>query len=521
MSASSLSLLLLLLLSSCLSLSTATSSPATVTFGRSRPAAAHNWQPLHRAPSSDTHSFVWLFPTRNSDWLQTEVAALSDPSSTRYLQHHSYEAIQAQIGPTTDDKERVKQWLTGGMDGAEVQLDDYGHAVHVTTTVAVAEQMFNTTLHHFVHQSSQRTATLAIDSVSVPVALVAHLDRLDGLYNFPMPVATKARTFHATAASTPPSTSHSPHSHSMHTMQTQETNVQCAANRGGLNVPTLSPASLAAAYNYTERNDTTIRVRTSSAVVGGFSVLSVNNQRYNEAFSPVDLQHFQTAAGFASPFTATTYNSNNAVNLANNIGILGYNATNEASLDIQALFQVNPTGTNGFYAVTGQSTSLLTSLLAIAALGSAVRPQVVSYSYSFGYTEWDYWQGDQGATETALQQLAALGVTVVISSGDDGAQGMYNRQCNTAATLHAVSPSGVEYAPLAFSSSPLLPTSANTHIHTAHMDCLPIAHGYHNSAIHPSIRTVTHLTLSALPSLLSPFLPHQLSGQQRVRVECW
>ena len=440
-------LLLLLLVSSCLSIATAVTS---VPFGRAHSAAIHSWQPQHRVPSTDPHSFVWLFPTRNSDWLQAEVAELSDPASARYLQHHSFEDVQARIGPAAEDKERVKQWLADGLVGAEVE--DYGHALQVTTTVDDAERLFNTTMHYFVHQPTQRTATLAIDAVSVPVELAPHLDRLDGLYNYPMPVATKTTTYHSVAPTAPHS------AHAMHTMQLQETDSQCAANHGGQYVTVMPPELLAVAYNYNDRSNTTTHQRTISAVVGGFSVYSVNNVKYNEAFSQADLTHFQAAIGYAEPFVASTFgSSNNAANELHNVAVLGYNATNEASLDIQALFQINPTGTNGFYAVTGTTTSLLASLTGIAALPLNQRPQVVSYSYSFGYSEWDYMTNDQGATEVALQQLAALGITVVVGAGDDGTAGMYNRQCATAATLDAISSLDTQYAPPAYLQSPMQP----------------------------------------------------------------
>ena len=106
----------------------------------------------------------------------------------------------------------------------------------------------------------------------------------------------------------------------------------------------------------------------------------------------------------------------------------------EANLDIQAIYQISPTSNNSFYSSSaGGTNSLLQTLTAIAALPVKQRPQVVSISYTFDASDYQYYEfsGDGPNTETKLQQLAALGVTVVASAGDDGTEGAYNRQCST------------------------------------------------------------------------------------------
>ena len=378
-----------------------------------------------RAAATDVHHFQWSFPPRNQQWLDTELEALSQPDSPRYGQWASFQALMERVGPTAEEKAAVVGWLVGGgVDGGFVE--DHGDVLSVTTTVGTVESLFDTTLHYHHNDKTGQTGTVSAGDVKVPASL--SVNQLHGVYNFPHPImhigthrsqggtgATPqpipAQQHDMQPLSTTTSTSR------FHTLQTEETNQHCTANVGYYAL--VSPQFLASAYNYPLRNTSTGASGTS-AIVTAFGT---------QAYSQADLAHQQGNIGFSQPFTPNVYNAaGNAAELSAN------GAGDEANLDIQVLYQISPTSNNSFYGTnTAGSQSLLQTLTAIAALPASYRPQVISISYSFGVSDYNYYHSSDGtATESKLQQLATLGVTVVVSAGDDGTSGSYNRQCSTA-----------------------------------------------------------------------------------------
>ena len=368
-----------------------------------------------RADSSESHEFQWSFPARNQQWLDDEVEAVSNPQSPRYGQHPSFETLMAQVGPTIDEKAAVVSWLqASGVSAAAIV--DHGDLLSVTSTVGQVESLFSTTLHYHENPITGQNGTVSAGDVQVPADL--SINQLHGVYNFPHPlmhIGTHRSSIEPRTTPNPAEHDMQSMSHSFHTMA--ETNRHCTGSFGYYALA--SPQLLATQYNYTLRNTSTAAVNTSATVTafGG------------QAFSQTDLTHQQTNIGFSQKFNPAVYNA--AGNTAN---ARNYGVGDEANLDIQALYQVSPTSNNSFFSSTaGTSGTLLQTLTAIAALPVKTRPQVVSISYGFGASDYNYYYSTDGSTtETKLQQLATLGVTVVASAGDDGANGGYNRACSTA-----------------------------------------------------------------------------------------
>ena len=451
---------LTVVLSLCLTLLPSSSSPlptppGTVTYTRSsivHPA----WAPitdspdLSRASPSDSHTFRWLFPHRNLSWLQAEFEAISDPTSARYQQYKERADILSHIGPTTEQREAVLLWLSA-QGVVEEEVADYGDALEVTVTVARVESMFNTSLHHFVNADTNQSATLSLDgAIHVPEELTSALEAVRGVYNFPM-LAGRMETFRSAAAREaapaarssslpsarsppshifkPSSFSYGPNtSHFMHSMQVEETNRACTIPlssdpnySGGYNTGTvLSPATLASQYSFDLRATDTSPQVTRAMVVEGF---------LGQAYSIADLAHFAATIGFSSP--ATVVDFPNSTNNANNLAT--YGPGGEASLDIQALYQTAPTNAqNQVFAVpaNGPGNDFESTLTYIVSLPPSQIPHVVSYSYTFGYSDYSFLSGDGNRAESLLAQLALMGVTVVVAAGDDGSTAASNRGCN-------------------------------------------------------------------------------------------
>ena len=369
-----------------------------------------------RADSSDPHSFLLSFPARNQQWLESELEAVSSPTSARYGQYLTFEALMGQVGPTAASKAAVLDWLQAS--GVELAgIADHGDLLHVLATVGQVESLFGTTMHYHTNTYTGQRATVSKGEVTVPAQLP--INAAHGVYTFPHQVM-HVGTHLATARPKPsvPSEQHNMQTmqHSFHTM---ETNRKCSGSFGYY--PLVSPQFLATQYNYTLRNTSTGLSNTSLCVTA-FGA---------QAFNQTDLTHQQGNIGFSQSFAnpAVFSSSGNTFNLQH------YGTGVEANLDIQVIYQLSPTSNNSFYSSSaGGLNSLLQTLTAIAALPVKQRPQVVSISYTFDASDYQYYgySGDGPNTETKLQQLAALGVTVVASSGDDGTSGPYNRQCSTA-----------------------------------------------------------------------------------------
>ena len=380
--------------------SSPTPPPTSLTITYARPSNSSLWAVSHRAPPSSPHTFHWLFPQRNLDWLSAEFDALTTPTSPRFQQWHSLSTLHAQLAPTPSSKAAVLAYLTDGGVPAS-SITDHGDALQVDTTVDTVETLFSTRLHVMQHAETGQEAVRSVDgTAAVPVEVAPLLERLQGVTEYPHPVYHL--TSHRVAAA----------AHAFHPMQTEETNAQCS--RVSSYYALAPPSLLVSAYNFTDRSSVTTPSPTRNMVTafGG------------QAMSVPDLAHFQVNVGASAPFTATIVNAaTNTANLASSgIGT-------EANLDIQAVFQIAPTANNSFYASTS-SGSLLAAMQAITNMPAATRPQVVSISYGFGASDYSYHAGDAGRTDTQFQQMGALGITVIASSGDDGTSGSYNRQCS-------------------------------------------------------------------------------------------
>ena len=411
------------------------------------PSTSEQLAAASRAHPSDAHTFHWLFPQRDLDWLSSEFGAVTDPSSPRFQQWHSHASLMARIGPTAEDKAAVTSWLLSQGVSASA-IADHGDAFQVDTTVGAVEAMFGTTMHYMRHASLEQSATVALSGeASVPAALAGALESLHGVYDFPHALyhLTTVFTPHPTPAPshptrpTPiaprmrPSPSHNASRHAFHAMQTEETNAQCSSVSSFY--PLASPAFLSSAYDFASRQTATGSSGTS-AMVTAFG---------GQAFSTNDLAHFQTNVGYSQTFSPTVINpSTNTANLnANGPG-------DEANLDIQALYQISPTSSNSFYA-SKSSASLLSAMQAITAMSASTRPQVVSISYGFGASDYNYHASDAGRTDTQFQTMGTMGITVVVSAGDDGTAGPYNRGCS-------LTPNSLGYGTITpLSSSPMLP----------------------------------------------------------------
>ena len=421
---------------------------------------------LSTTPPTSAHTFTWLFPHRNLSWMEDELRVITDPSHGRYQEYKTRDEVMVVIGPTEEEKSAVREWMAGHGVRAS-QMTDLGESLQVTAEVSKVELLFNTSLHRFVNARTNQSVILSLSgTVYVPSSLASSLQRIRGLYDFPPPIGkmvafrstppkasptspspgTPPPSPHHFTPQTTPSTPHYPH-HSMHPMQ--EVSNQCAtplSSASATNIKrVLAPQTLASLYNFTDRANSTALQSTRAMVVSGF---------LGEAHSVTDLSLFLQDLAYEAP--PIVYDLPSPANNLNNLAQYGVGL--EANIDIQALYQIAPTNAqNQVYSVPamGPGNDLDSTLAYIVNLPSTQLPHVVSYSYVFGASDFSFLEYDGGRSEALLLLLGTMGVTVVVSSGDDGATSSYNRGCNPNAN-------SLLYGPYTPFTSPLLPQYPST-----------------------------------------------------------
>ena len=352
------------------------------------------WIP-QSTPPPPSSPFVFSLTTvmPEPDYLSAFVADRSDPASPHWLQWHTYESLEPHIRPLPYAVLAIERWL--GSE-AGVVWEAYGPFYSVSTTVAAAERLFNTTLLGCQHQLTgtilvrQNSATYVPDSVHAIIDAAHGIDKAD--------VAVASRRVVTSVASSP--TTAAVH-HSFHPMLWNG-----ALTGHDISLwysypdPLLQPASPA-----------------SSAQLWPTSV-GVLQTHDNENYWLPGLTQYGLDVG---------YTNANLSSVVAGIELLDSQAVNdpqsandssvESQVDMEAVAAV--TTRTRLYAMKCSAEYCESSTAAAANLVLAMQyanplPQVISYSY--GKAEFP----SQINQESAIQTLTALGVTLIASIGDSG-----------------------------------------------------------------------------------------------------
>ena len=144
------------------------------------------WTPLSRA---DPHEMVHLtlaLRQVNTQWLKETLLAVSDPDSPRYGQYLTLDQINQRVHPTPESVSAVKTLFES--HGVLPQFTPgNGHAV-LDMTVAVAEDIFSTTLYSYRHSNNNDwIVTRAATPLILPTTLSPHVAFACCLDTFPQP----------------------------------------------------------------------------------------------------------------------------------------------------------------------------------------------------------------------------------------------------------------------------------------------------------------------------------------------
>ena len=379
------------------------------------------WRPLDAVPPSHPLTFFLAFPHRNVDQLEARLAQLSDPTHPSYAQWLSKAEVDAIIAPAPASVATVQQWLlSSGVPATHLTL--HGTAVEVNTTAHHTNRLFNTSLHRFRHSADSTLHVAAHGGISVPDAVLPHLAMILGVQDFPFPI--RHFSVHVLPRSSPVPSSPSPATtsestpHSFHAMQSY------------YSYEIMTARDLAAFYGYpdvTRFGRPAGYVANTSIAVTQYDGIDTNSAAITyQSISYTDLASQGLLAGVPG--------------IQSPPAIYGRNVPTspqyEPSLDIQTITTGNPTAN-----ATHWEENYIAWIygLSLHLLAQPSPPQVVSISW--GSTEPsadDEFPDDISGgylnyiaqSEVQLAALGALGVTIIASSGDNGASGDGNPQCH-------------------------------------------------------------------------------------------
>jgi len=322
------------------------------------------WLAKRSQPPSPDHPITFYAELRTGKEGVVEQVALdvSDPLSPRYGKHLSRAELRALISAPAHVTERVVTWLREeAHPGEPIEWEDHADHILVKTTVRNVETLFDTTMATFEKRGFDSRVAIT-QSATMPNQVAQMVSRIYGLANF-------NPTFKFTA-----------HRHEAR------------------NTPNTDPSLLRSLYNV------------SSSLQAQSSTLKQAVVAFNDYYDLNSLRAFET--NFSLP-KASVQNVGSPSCLPNC-------HETESDLDIQYITAMGAGVSTLFNANSNTQTIFIYDWATSVVEGKV--PSANVYSISYGTADWlSQWLGE----EARLAQLAALGITVIVSSGDTGAAGLY------------------------------------------------------------------------------------------------
>ncbi|KAJ7035447.1 family S53 protease-like protein [Mycena alexandri] len=331
------------------------------------------------APSDGELTLRIALNPNNIAGLESELYAVSDPSSARYGQHLTPEDVAEYVKPSSDALSAITSWLQTNKISATA-ISPAGDVLEFKIPVSQANSLFNTEFSVFTHSATDET-TIRTLQYSLPVELSA-------VVAYVHPTTTFSRPFAVPKPQPLPSNSK------------RDTDPTCAdittisCVQGEYGIPTTSA---------TQTNN----------------VLGVSG--YDNEFANFnDLKQF--LAEYRPDLPATTKFDVELLDGGSNTQVTGF-AGVEASLDIQYTVGVATGVPVKFISVGPLNNDTVSGFLdqINALISDPSRPTVLTTSY--GFDEEDLTLPVAQGLCNAYAQLGALGTSILFSSGDGGVGG--------------------------------------------------------------------------------------------------
>jgi tripeptidyl-peptidase-1 len=319
------------------------------------------WQEERSAPTELKVAVTFALRQRDISGLAMAFERVVQPSSKQYGQYLSLDQVRSFTDAEAGHRELVADWITSSGIPAQA-VDDFGDALRLTAQVHVVEALLRTRLalhkHRYIH--GLRRIHFA-SGYTLPDEIASVVEFVSGLH--------PARGVFAPALPTGVNGDHT----------------------------YMIPATLRKLYGVPD---------TEMGVLGNQSVASFG---FGEAFDAAALADWFNVLGMkATP-----------VSIKNGTGRPGVKATAETTTDIQYITTVGSGVSTLFEPFSPLSASGAFYDHAVALVNDPSRSLVVSISW--GEAEDDYNTNRIKRTDTEYMKLGAMGVSVLVASGDKGA----------------------------------------------------------------------------------------------------
>jgi len=346
-----------------------------------------DWIRLSDATGLEEHEVTFAIKQLNIDLLHDTLMDVSDPDSPnrgKYLNHAEVNAITQNPEAVT----AVESFLVA--NGVQFkQVDAHSNFIKATATVAKWEEMFNTDVHLVAAESNPSKSFLrAVTDVHLPEDIAQHVDGIFRLASLPGDMRPMPKLSPASNATTNGASGE------------------------------VTPAGLKSFYNVEGSGS-------SSQSQCVFESLS-------QSASPADLATFEKQFNLPSSAISKTIGGHVVSPCAN------LNDCAEANLDVQYMVAMAPDTPLTYWYTDNSFESW------IEAVEASSNPPLVN-SISYGSIEDQTPASTAKAFDTAAMKLGIQGVSVFVSSGDDGVANFQARSSKRNCGYHPSFPASSPY----------------------------------------------------------------------------
>lgn len=347
-----------------------------------------------RAQADDLHTVVIAIKQRNMETLERILYEVSDPRSEKYGQHMTNKEIE-ELTASHESTSYVIDYLQQN-DITDIKQTPHGDYITATAPIRVFEKMLNCEFHVYGARDHEDFVITRTSNYFLEEHVVEH-------------VATIFHTVHF------PPTHHLDHYHKRKSLGELHT----AANLAGY----VTPKVLKDLYNI----DITLgNSRTSQAVYESIGqTMSASDLTYFQHYFNLTVQAVSTVIGGHSSDRTCKQNPDDCV---------------EANLDVQYMMAIAPHVPTTYYYWGGED-FMVDWLMQVAAMHNP--PKVISISY--GMDEQYLTTSYASSFNTQAIKVGVQGVTLIASSGDDGAPGSGARSNSFMCGYHPSFPASSPY----------------------------------------------------------------------------
>jgi len=335
------------------------------------------------------HVTVFAIKQRNLDKLEKILYDVSDPSSDNYGEHLNRSEV-ADLTANAIATKAVLDYLAS-QDVTVLNQTIYGEYIIVNATIGVWESILRTKFVNFKSMNDQQTTVIRATRYYMPSEIVDHVSAIFNVLDFPIP-SKFVKSF--------PIPKKSP-----------------SSSTGTYN-GYITPQVLNTYYKifYNQGNNLA-----SQSVYSGL----------NQYFSSSDLAAFATQYGIPQTVSVSDPNSRNS----NSACLSNPDSCGESNLDLEYLMAIAQNiPTTIIYETDGTNNGFLNWITTTA---NMVNPPLV-HSMSYGADEGAY-PSVANSFNTEAMKLGVMGVTILVSSGDNGV-GSNSGSCGYTPSFPATSP---------------------------------------------------------------------------------